>query len=128
MNVSIAMIVKNEQETLARCLDSVQGAVDEIIVVDTGSTDSTPEIARRYTDRVLTFPWCDDFAAARQFAFDHATGTWVGWLDADDVVIGAEHIRGLVAEATPDVGGFCWRYVTNWDRWGNSRCEFWRER
>ena len=57
MTISLCMIVRNEQEVLARCLESVQGVADEIIIVDTGSTDATEEIARRYTERVYFFPW-----------------------------------------------------------------------
>ena len=128
MTVSVAMIVKNEEQTLARCLDSIAGAVDEIVIVDTGLDGRTADIARRYTERLFSLPWPDDFAAARQFAFDQAGSDWVFWLDADDIVQGANHIRDLTTEAAPDVGGFYWRYVDGRDRWGNPRCEFWRER
>lgn len=128
MLLSLALIVKDEERTLARCLDSVRGAVDEIVIVDTGSTDGTKALARRYTDRVFDFAWTRDFAAARQFAFDQARGDWVIWLDADDVVRHADRIRPLVAGAAPDVGGFYWPYVYARDAWGNARCEFWRER
>jgi tetratricopeptide (TPR) repeat protein len=126
--VSASLIVRNEERVLARCLDRLRDAVDEIIVVDTGSEDATKRIARRYTDHVLDFSWCDDFSAARQFAFNQASGQWVMWLDADDVVLGAEHIRSLVTNAPPDISVFYWRYVTDRDQHGNSRCEFWRER
>jgi glycosyltransferase involved in cell wall biosynthesis len=128
MTVSLAMIVRNEVTTLPGLLDSVAGCVDEIVIVDTGSSDGTPDLARRYTDTVVTIPWPDDFSAARQEAFDRATGDWVCWLDADDVVRGAEHIRGLTAQAAPDVHGFYWRYVYGRDASGRSTCEFWRER
>ena len=63
--ISLCMIVRDERETLARCLDSVKEAVDEIIIVDTGSKDETREIARRYTPHVYDFFWKDDFSAAR---------------------------------------------------------------
>lgn len=128
MSVTLAMIVKDEEQTLPRCLDSIAGAVDEIVIVDTGSADGTREVARRYTDRVFDLDWPDSFAAARQFAFDRASSEWVCWLDADDVVQGAERIRGLTASADQSVGGFYWRYVDGRDRWGNTHCEFWRER
>lgn len=128
MTVSIALIVKNEERTLDRCLATLAGAVDEIVVVDTGSTDATVDVARRYTDRIFDFPWRDDFAAARQHAFDRAASDWVGWVDADDVVMGAEHIRTLVAEAAPDVGALYWRYAMDFDAAGQPRCQFWRER
>jgi glycosyltransferase involved in cell wall biosynthesis len=128
MTVSVALIVKNEEHTLARCLDSFAGVVDEVVVVDTGSTDATKEVARRYTGRVFDFEWRDDFAAARQFAFDRASCEWVMWVDADDVVRGAERIGPLAASAPPGVHGFCWRYDCDRDAWGNTLCEFWRER
>ena len=80
------MIVRDEHETLARCLDSVREAVDEMIIVDTGSKDATREIALRYTPHVYDFSWRDDFSAARNEAFAHATRDFLMWLDADDVV------------------------------------------
>ena len=74
VSVSLCMIVKNEEEVLARCLENVQGIVDEIIVVDTGSTDNTREIAERYTQQVYDFAWKDDFAAARNFSISKGHG------------------------------------------------------
>ena len=80
------MIVRNEEDVLARCLDSVSSLVDEIIIVDTGSQDKTREIAARYTDHVYDVTWIDDFAAARNFSFSKATMDYQMWLDADDVM------------------------------------------
>jgi len=128
VRITVALIVKNEERTLARCLSSLAGAGVEILVVDTGSTDSTVEIARRFTDRVHHFAWCDDFAAARQHAFDLVEADWVMWLDADDVVHGAERLRGLAASAAAGVSGFQLRYVYEQDEWGAPVCELWRER
>ena len=128
MTVSIALIVKDEEKTLGPCLASLAGAVDEIVVVDTGSTDATKAVASRYTDRIFDFAWCDDFSAARQNAFDHATGDWVGWVDADDVVAGAEKIRELAAAVPSDVGAIWWRYAMDFDPAGQPQCQFWRER
>ena len=85
--ISLCMIVKNEEAVLGRCLDSAAGLVDEIVVVDTGSTDATREIATRYADRVCEFAWIDDFAAARNFAFAQASMEYCMWLDADDVLL-----------------------------------------
>ena len=79
------MIVRNEEKVLSRCLDSVQGIADEMIIVDTGSEDRTKEIARNYTDKIYDFKWIDDFAAARNYAFEKATMNYILWLDADDV-------------------------------------------
>ncbi|GIO10758.1 beta 1,4 glucosyltransferase [Cohnella xylanilytica] len=84
ITVSLCMIVKNEEEVLARCLDSVRDLVDEIVIVDTGSTDGTKEIASRYTDRIYDFEWIYDFAAARNYSFSLATQDYILWLDADD--------------------------------------------
>ena len=85
ISISLCMIVKNEAEILARCLDSLAGLMDEIIIVDTGSTDDTKEIARQYTDLVYDFSWCDDFAAARNFSFSKATKEYIYAPDADEV-------------------------------------------
>jgi len=86
MTISLCMIVKNEEAVLARALDSAKEIADEIIIVDTGSTDRTREIARRYTDRIFDFPWRDDFAAARNASFSYAACDLILWLDADDVI------------------------------------------
>src|SRR5579875_2423548 len=82
--ISLTMIVKNEAATLGRCLGSVRDLVDEIIVVDTGSCDNTKDIARQYEAKVFDFPWCDNFASARNESIRHATGQWLLWLDADE--------------------------------------------
>lgn len=82
--LSLCMIVKNEEKYLEGALESVQGIVDEIIIVDTGSTDSTVEIARKYGAQVHFRPWDDDFAAARNESLKHATGQWVLIMDADE--------------------------------------------
>jgi glycosyltransferase involved in cell wall biosynthesis len=84
--VSLTMIVKNEERNLSHCLESVRGVFDEIIIVDTGSTDGTKAIAREFGAKVLDFPWIDDFSAARNVALTHATGDYAFWLDADDVI------------------------------------------
>lgn len=85
--ISLCMIVKNESHNLSRCLDSVKDLVDEMIVVDTGSTDDTVEIAKSYGAKVGFFAWCDDFAAARNHSLSLATGDWILVLDADEELI-----------------------------------------
>jgi glycosyltransferase involved in cell wall biosynthesis len=114
------MIVKNEEEVLARCLESVKDAVDEIIIVDTGSTDRTKEIALGFTDKVYDFEWTDDFAAARNEAFGKAAMDYQMWLDADDVVPpeSVRRIIGLKAELTPDVDVVSMTYITHFDEDG----------
>lgn len=84
--LSLCMIVKNEEECLAQCLESVRGIADEIVILDTGSTDGTREIARRYTDRVYDYGWEDDFSKARNASFSLASKPFILWLDADDVI------------------------------------------
>jgi glycosyltransferase involved in cell wall biosynthesis len=83
--VSLTMIVKNEEKNLPNCLESVRDLFDEIVVLDTGSTDRTVEIARSFGARVFDFVWVNDFAAARNAALARATGDYAFWLDADDV-------------------------------------------
>lgn len=82
--LSLCMIVKNEADNLKECLQCFQAAADEIVVVDTGSTDQTPELARAFGARVFHFPWTHNFSAARNFSLQQATGDYVLWVDADD--------------------------------------------
>lgn len=84
--LSLCMIVKNEEDCLQKCLSSVQGLVDEIIVIDTGSTDRTVEIANQYTENIYSFEWVHDFSKARNTSIRHATGKWILILDADEYV------------------------------------------
>ncbi len=88
--LSVCLIVRNEQAVLARCLACAQKFADEIVVVDTGSTDETADIARRFTPHVCFFAWRDDFSAARNYAFSRAHGQYLMWLDADDCIEPAE--------------------------------------
>lgn len=81
------MIVKNEEKNLARCLESVRTSVDEIVIVDTGSTDGTLEIARRYGTKLFFFSWTGDFSEARNYALSLTQGPWVLWLDADEELV-----------------------------------------
>lgn len=86
MTLSVCMIVKDEEQTLARCLDCVLPFADEIVVVDTGSSDKTVDIAKSFTENVYHFEWCDDFSAARNFSFSKAACDYIMWIDADDVI------------------------------------------
>ena len=94
--ISLCMIVKNEAAVMGRCLDSVRGVVDEIIIVDTGSDDSTRAVASLYTDKLYGCEWTDDFAAARNYSFSLASCDYILWLDADDV-LPAESAEALLA-------------------------------
>jgi glycosyltransferase involved in cell wall biosynthesis/tetratricopeptide (TPR) repeat protein len=93
MPVSLCMIVKNEEQNLPACLDSVKDLVGEMVVVDTGSTDRTKEVAAGFGAKVVNFAWCDDFAAARNESVEQATGDWVFWLDADERLDAANRNR-----------------------------------
>lgn len=95
ITISTCMIVKNEERFLARCLDCVKAFSDEIIIVDTGSTDRTKEIAAQYTSNIYDFPWVNDFAAARNFSFSKATMEYIYIADADEM-IDADNIRQIL--------------------------------
>src|SRR5262249_7305197 len=81
VRISLCMIVRNEEENLPACLDSVEGIFSEIVIVDTGSTDRTRELAQARGATVVEFLWCDDFAAARNVSIEHATGDYIFWMD-----------------------------------------------
>ena len=99
MKISLCMIVREEEAVLERCLQSVMDVVDEIVIVDTGSKDRTKEIAAKFTDQIYDFLWCDDFSAARNFAFSKGTGDYLMWLDADDVLPESEKEKLLQLKA-----------------------------
>lgn len=121
ITVSLCMIVRDEEETLGRCLQSVAGVADEIVIADTGSVDRTKEIASRFTQHVLDFHWVDDFAAARNFSFGHATGDYILWLDADDVLLPEDRAKLLALKQTldPSVDAVVMGYHTAFDASGN---------
>jgi len=104
MKLSLSMIVKNEERSLPGCLESVNGLVDEIVIVDTGSTDSTKKIAERHGARIFDFEWCNDFSAARNESLKNCTGDWVLYLDADERIDKTFHgtIRGLISSGKAD--------------------------
>lgn len=121
MKISLCMIVKNEDKVLGRCLDSVKEVVDEIVIVDTGSTDNTKTIAGNYTDKIYNFVWIDDFAAARNFSFSHATEDYILWLDADDVIEEKEQEKFLDLKQNFDfsVDSVTMKYNLSFDPNGN---------
>ncbi|WCN37469.1 glycosyltransferase family 2 protein [Aneurinibacillus uraniidurans] len=86
LRLSLCMIVKDEEASIGRCLSSVKGIVDEIIIVDTGSTDRTVEICQSFGAHVHSFAWNESFADARNYGLARATGDWILWLDADEEV------------------------------------------
>ncbi len=120
ITISLCMIVKNEEDVIARCLKSVQGIADEIIIVDTGSSDRTKEIVRSFTDKVYDFVWINDFAAARNYAFGLASMEYILWLDADDVIFAKdrEAFRELKRTLEPGVDSVTMHYHLSLDNQG----------
>ncbi|MBE3587314.1 MAG: glycosyltransferase [Thermoanaerobacteraceae bacterium] len=104
--ISLCMIVRNEEQNLRRCLASVSGAVDEIIVVDTGSTDGTRRVAEEWGALVYSFPWNGSFSDARNASLERATGDWILFLDADEELVRESRpvLRRLTAAG--DVDGY----------------------
>lgn len=120
ITISLCMIVKDEEAVLARCLDSVKDLVEEIIIVDTGSTDKTREIAYRYTDKVYDFKWVNDFSKARNYAFSKATKDYQMWLDADDIITkdNGDKIKRLKLNLDVSVDIVTFKYYTHFDQYG----------
>lgn len=130
VTISLCMIVKNEGKVLGRCLESVKGIVDEIVVVDTGSTDGTKAVAECYTDRIYDYPWQDDFAAARNFAFSKGTMEMLLWLDGDDVLQpkDREGLLDLKRTMPADVDVVMMKYHVSFDADGTPTFSYYRER
>jgi glycosyltransferase involved in cell wall biosynthesis len=107
-SVSLCMIVKNEIAGIGACLNGAKALVDEIIVVDTGSTDRTADVARIFGARVFDYRWCDDFAAARNYSLEHATGDWILILDADEIIAAGDHyvLKDLITQQNERAAGF----------------------
>ncbi len=126
--ISVAIIVRNEERVIARLLDCVKKFADEIIIVDTGSTDKTVHIALGYTDKVFYCSWEGNFSYARNYAFSCATKEYVMWLDADDVISGdnIEKINKLKHSERADT--YMLKYDIAFDENGNSTFSYYRER
>lgn len=130
MTISLCMIVKNEEDVLARCLESANKIADEIIVVDTGSTDRTAQIAEQFTQKVYHYRWIDDFAAARNFSFEKATMDYILWLDADDVILPEDQdaLLALKQSLDPSVDIVMMQYHVGFDERGVPNFTYERER
>jgi glycosyltransferase involved in cell wall biosynthesis len=105
--LSLCMIVCNEEKCIGNCLNSVKDVVDEMIIVDTGSTDDTIEICKSAGATVLHWDWEDNFAAARNYGLEHANGDWIFWLDADEEVEkeDAAKLRDVLIETEENIAG-----------------------
>jgi glycosyltransferase involved in cell wall biosynthesis/SAM-dependent methyltransferase len=125
--ISLAMIVRNTEATLDKCLSSAKDAVDEIVIVDTGSTDRTVEIAKKYTNNVYFFKWINDFSAARNYSFSLCTGTWIMWLDGDDYLLPAD-VKKINELDYSDKEIIISNYIYAHDEYGNSASTVPRER
>ncbi|MDD2627702.1 MAG: glycosyltransferase family 2 protein [Clostridia bacterium] len=130
IKISLCMIVKNEEKTLDKCLKSAERISDEIIIVDTGSTDKTKEIAKKYTQKIYDFKWVDDFAKARNYSFSKASKEYIMWLDADDVILEEDIIKivKLKKQITEDVDMVMMKYNTSFDENNNPTFSYNRER
>lgn len=119
--ISLCMIVKNEEDVIGRCLESVKDIADEIIIVDTGSTDRTKEIVSQYTDKIFDFEWIDDFSKARNFSFSKATKDYILWLDADDVILEEDYQKFMELKKNIDINVDIYRmkYNCRLDKQGN---------
>jgi glycosyltransferase involved in cell wall biosynthesis len=106
--LTLSMIVKDEEEQLPGCLESVKDIADEIVIVDTGSTDKTKELAKKFKAKIFDFEWSNDFAAARNEALKHCTGKWILYLDADERLDAktALLVKPLLESAGDDIGGY----------------------
>lgn len=116
VEISLCLIVKDEEKVLKRCIDSMKGCYDELIIVDTGSTDKTVKIAKSLGARVEHFKWIDDFSAARNYSFSFATKSWIMWVDADDILYEGDAIKfkqnvEQLIKSNPDMIGVNCPYI-----------------
>ncbi len=127
MTLSVCLIVRDEEQVIGRCLNCVSKFADEIVVVDTGSCDNTVEEARKFTDNVAFFEWCDDFSAARNFALEQTNCDYVMWLDADDTISdeNCKKIKSLIGGETFDMAFL--PYAATFDN-GKPTFVYYRER
>jgi glycosyltransferase involved in cell wall biosynthesis len=124
------MILKDEEDTIERCLKCVKDIADEIIIVDTGSKDNTKSICHKYTDNIFDFEWIDDFSVARNYSFSKATKDYILWLDADDVLLkeDREKLMGLKNILEVSVDSVTMKYNLGVDEYGNPALSYRRNR
>lgn len=130
MTWSLCMIVKNEENNIENCLNSVKNLFDEIIIVDTGSTDRTKEVVGNHTNKVYDFKWIDNFSAARNFAFSKASKDYIMWLDADDIVKKDDYqkLLRLKKNMNNDVDIYMMKYHIAFDENNKPTFSYYRER
>lgn len=128
--ISLCLIVKpsdEEAQYLNECLASVAPHVNEICITITGENDKVKEVAESYKAKISHFKWIDDFAAARSFNFKQATGKWILWLDADDILEGGQYLKNLVRQSNDDgVSGYAFEYQYGFDENGKCNDVHWK--
>ncbi len=126
--ISVCMIIKDEEDCLSRILTCAKKFADEIIIVDTGSTDDSVAIAKKFTDKVYQIEWPNDFAKARNISFSYASSDYIMWLDADDIVTDSNIDKILsLKESEPIVDVYMCKYVMGFKN-NKPTFEFFRER
>lgn len=128
--ISLCMIVKNEETFINNCLNSVYKLIDEIVIVDTGSTDNTKNICKKYTNKIYDYIWDYDFGKARTYSFSLATSDYILWLDADDIITSDNYIKLQELKNNMDgsVGVYNLWYDYRHDNLGKCIYTFYRER
>jgi Glycosyltransferases involved in cell wall biogenesis len=124
------MIVNNDEDVLSNCLESVRYAVDEIVIIDTSSSDGIKKIANKYTSKVLKYKWSNDFSDARNYSFSLATGEYIFWLDAQDVLLArdVENLQKLKQNIGDDVDIVLMKHNIEFDELGNVSTSYLSER
>lgn len=128
--LSLCVICKNEEKNIGTLLDSIKGDLfDEIIICDTGSTDGTIDILKKYGVKIEHFKWINDFSAARNYAFSKATSDYIMWMDSDDILKPVDYQKFLDLKKHLDEAPM-WvaKYAISFDEKGNSTYSFYRER
>ncbi len=128
MKLSVCLIVKNESKSIDRILTCASKFADEIIVVDTGSTDNTVALAKKYTDKVYPFTWVHDFSAARNYSFSLAKGDYIMWLDADDYIDDLNIYKLLTLKNHLTYECYMLKYFYAFDEYDKPTLYFYRER
>ena len=125
-SISLCMIVKNEENCIERCLTSATDLVDEIIIVDTGSTDNTISLCRKYTEKIYPFKWINDFSAARNFSLSFAEKDWILVLDADETISlkYLDYMNNLIHLAAEDTGGYYFDRINYKEQDDDNLCEW----
>lgn len=137
--IGLALIAKNEEKSLPTLLESIRGAFDEVVLVDTGSKDDTVKVFEAWADEELAagrllrvgaapFKWADNFAAARAYADSLLNAEWRVWADCDDAIAGAHNLREMAQLAPPELTTFLATYDYAQDQFGNCVCTLKRER